>query len=272
MLRFHAEKFYWITQNLCEARFIAENSSGASREVVDKTTYNFLRQLKTICDEIGLKLSSRHINRILTSEELEESYEFPAGHYIEALKELHFRINDELAAISCFIVNTNPSYFDEPNLFGERVFNNFPSANFDIEEAGKCFAAARFTASVMHLQRVLEIGLKSYGNYLGIMHLISSPQPSWQNVLDKTGKEIKERNDKSNTIKHWKSDREKEFCEGVQPFLVAVKTAWRNPSMHAEAKYTEDEAREIFDAIKGFMRHLAEHLNEKGKFQKKLRK
>ena len=51
-----------------------------------------------------------------------------------------------------------------------------------------------------------------------------------QTVLDKTGKEIKDRNDKSNTTYNWASNDEKEFCEGIQPFLVAVKTAWRNPS------------------------------------------
>jgi hypothetical protein len=41
------------------------------------------------------------------------------------------------------------------------VTTNFSSTSFDIEEAGKCFATGRNTATVMHLMRVMEIGLKA---------------------------------------------------------------------------------------------------------------
>jgi len=163
-------------------------------------------------------------------------------------------------------------YLEKQNLFGDVVFDKFPSAIFDIEEAGKCFAIARYTACVMHLQRVMEIGLKSFGKCLGIMNLITTPQPSWNIVLDKTRKEIRERNDNNISAKIWASNKEKEFCEDVQPFLEAVKIAWRNPSMHVDIIYSEEIAEDIYIAIRRFMKQLAEHLNEKGKFQKKPRK
>ncbi|MDQ3714089.1 MAG: hypothetical protein M3388_17990 [Acidobacteriota bacterium] len=153
-------------------------------------------------------------------------------------------------------------YYEKSNLFGDVVFNNFPLATFDIEESGKCFATARFTACVMHLQRVVEIGLKGFGNYLGVMVAIKTAQPSWHTVLGVTAKEIKNRTD----AKTWASTDEQMYAEGIQAFLVAVKIAWRNSSMHAGIKYTEEETEDIFNAVKGFMRHLAQHLDESGNF------
>jgi hypothetical protein len=84
--------------------------------------------------------------------------------------------------------------------------------------------------------------------------------------LDKTAKEIKDRNDRQNKNSNWASNEEKEFCEDVQPFMVAVKTAWRNPSMHADKTYGEEIAEDIFIAVKRFMKQLAEHIDETGKF------
>jgi hypothetical protein len=98
-----------------------------------------------------------------------------------------------------------------------------------------------------------------------------TPQPSWGEVLRLTGGEIRDRNDKTKP-NAWKSNEEKQFCEDIQPFLVAVKNAWRNTSMHADKMYTEQLAEEIYNAVKAIMRNLAEQLNENGKFRKKKKK
>jgi hypothetical protein len=45
-----------------------------------------------------------------------------------------------------------------------------------------------------------------------------------------------------------------------------VKDAWRNPAMHAEQKYTPEEAERIFVAIRNLMSNLAGHLDETGSF------
>ncbi len=49
-------------------------------------------------------------------------------------------------------------YFNNNQLFGDKVFDCFPSANDDIFEAGACLAFERPTACVMHLMRVAEAG------------------------------------------------------------------------------------------------------------------
>jgi hypothetical protein len=54
------------------------------------------------------------------------------------------------------------------------------SASFDIEEAGKCLAFDRGTATVMHLMRVLEVGLKALAKVLQIAYA-----PSWDSYIKK---------------------------------------------------------------------------------------
>lgn len=269
MLKLYADKFVEMSNYFAKLSIMLESAkSGLPQFQKTSVVLQNLDELKSICEEIGLEFSVRHIEKF-KKQTFSEQTSFEAAKNL--LDELESRIKDELSNLSIMVISRKRAeHYEQSNLFGEMVFAKFSSANFDIEEAGKCFALARYTACVMHLQRVLEIGLKSYGKFLVVT--IATAQPSWQNVLDRTGKEIKERNDKSFTTKKWNSDDEKEFCEGVQSFLVAVKTAWRNPSMHAEAKYTEEEAKEIFDAVKAFMRNLAEHLNENGKFRKSKKK
>jgi hypothetical protein len=226
----------------------------------DDIILGWFKQLKAICEEIELPMSVMQLNRAETQLRTKENSSQDLLLLINSLTNV---IDDELSVRLCMIIpSQKANYYEKLNLFGNAVSDNFPSAGFDIEESGKCLATSRNTACVMHLQRVVERGLKGFGNYLGIMVSIKSAQPSWQNVLDLTAKEIKDRT----IAKTWISSDEQMYSEGIQSFLVAVKNAWRNPSMHADQKYTEEIAEDIFNAVKGFMRHLAEHLDESGNY------
>lgn len=44
----------------------------------------------------------------------------------------------------------------------------FPSTMGDVEEASKCFALARYCASVFHSLKVLEIGVIELGRVVGV--------------------------------------------------------------------------------------------------------
>jgi hypothetical protein len=54
-------------------------------------------------------------------------------------------------------------YIDQEKLFGEEVFSAFPSARFDIKEAGNCLACGMFSAAGFHLMRAAEVGLWEMG-------------------------------------------------------------------------------------------------------------
>ena len=55
-----------------------------------------------------------------------------------------------------------------------------------------------------------------------------------------------------------KSDRQiyREIIGSIQ----AIKTAWRNPTMHIERSYTQQQAKVIYDAVGGLMKRLASEL------------
>jgi hypothetical protein len=150
-------------------------------------------------------------------------------------------------------------FYIKQTLFGQEVADKFPSVNFDVEEAGKCFSLGRNTACVMHLMRVMEVGLKAVGIALGI------PDPdkaNWQTILNQINSQIAQRN--ATKTPDWLAVEP--FFSEVSAHLSTVKTAWRNPSMHADKTYDEERAEDIFSSIKGFMRHLAKRLDESGQF------
>ncbi len=230
-----------------------------------------LNETELHCSTIGLDLSIILIDQIRKA--MEKDYS--AISLKKSLDELKSRILDEIDSPLLLGIKRNKvHYFENSIPFAQDVFDKFPSATFDIEEASKCFALARYTACVMHLQRVMEIGLKAFASTLGVWNKVKSEKPNWGRILTPIRDEIGERNGekkkKENMIiipcNKWNSQEEKEFCNGVRPFLEAVRTAWRNPSMHVGRKYTEEEAEDIFNAAKGFMRYLSEHLDETGNF------
>jgi hypothetical protein len=180
---------------------------------------------------------------------------------IKSLSEVFMR---ELETYLFFHVPSDKADFiTQTNLFGQAVADNFPSANLDIEEAGKCIAFGRNTACVFHLMRVMEIGVKTFALGLGILAKIKTAQPSWGEVLRLTNEEIQRQNKGNDPA--WTPDK-RSFFENIQADLMTVKNAWRNTTMHVENIYDEERAEDIFNAVKGFMRHLAKHLDESGQF------
>ena len=165
-------------------------------------------------------------------------------------------ISFETASSIFFVIELDKKHFvTDPNLFGAEVTTAFPSAVVDIEEAGKCFAFERWTASVFHLMRVMEMGLRVLGDTL---KLPPNTNRNWEAILRKCDEEL--RKPFADKSPEWKSDEP--FFAGATAMLRSVKDAWRNPTMHVEKVYTEEQAQDIWNAVKGFMRHLATQLKE----------
>jgi hypothetical protein len=53
----------------------------------------------------------------------------------------------------------------------------------------------------------------------------------------------------------WK--RDEAFFRDIAGDLTVIKIAWRNPTMHIVRHYTNEEAEEVFRAVRTFMRRLA---------------
>ena len=169
----------------------------------------------------------------------------------EQVKTFDRILKDDLSHVSLFALSeTDADYFEgKQPLFGPDVDTAFPgTATEDIAEAGKCLALGRGTATVFHLSRVMESAVRALGAKLGVK------------VIDKNNIDLEWGTIIANMNTHINGmppgAAKNEWAEATA-FLLHVKTAWRNPTMHPKQTYTPEEARNIFAAMNAFMRHLA---------------
>ena len=177
----------------------------------------------------------------------------------ELVKELQGRLTDEMSfTFFLWIAGEKARLYSMTHPFGDEVADKFPSAIGDIEEASKCLALDRGTACVFHLMRVMEVGLRVLAETLKDPELNPKRNPSWDSILKKCRKELeKPIRDRS---PEWVADEP--FFSGAACALMAVKDAWRNPTMHVEITYDEERAEDIWNCVKAFMRQLATKLHE----------
>jgi hypothetical protein len=168
------------------------------------------------------------------------------------LETLRGRILDHLdSRYFLFIKRERVDYYLYAEQFGPAVAERFPAAIDDIEGAANCVALDEGTACVLHLMRVMEVGLKALAAPLGIPYA-----PSWESYL----KQIQTKIDAPRAEKSAEWKRDEAFFRDVSGDLISIKQAWRNPTMHVVRKYSADEAEEIFRAVRRFMQRLANGL------------
>lgn len=269
MLRFHADKFVEVFNLLSRLEFIiglAEQNRNA--EVPDSHLNSLLdyagSQVKNLHEQLqvlGLPVSAKKADELhydLTTVIPGVSPRTRCQVIKQNSEELRRRVQDELEGKAIYCVSNNVDLLSDSQLFGEAVDKKFPAAQYDISEAGRCLALRRSTACVVHLMRALEVALSSLVNALDI----NPKSDNWYNILDQINKEITSRNKHTHGQK-WKDEDEPFFAEAAT-HLRMVKNAWRNHAAHGKAKYTDEEADEIYRSVRAFMRHLSERLSEEG--------
>ena len=147
-------------------------------------------------------------------------------------------------------------YYENPDLFGQKVTNKFPKAITDIQEAGACLATGRYTATVFHLMRVMEIGVRHLGKKLKVPN---PDEPEWQKIQNDVNGVLKRLSSPPTPITARQKARRDKYAQAAV-YLENVKNAWRNNVMHPKAAYTGEEAVRIFEAVKSYMQFLAEIL------------
>jgi hypothetical protein len=172
--------------------------------------------------------------------------------YAHDIHDVWLRLRDQIANTYCLTLSPEEYdlYHQKEPLFGKEVFDAFGSVREDIEEAGKCLALARGTAAVFHLMRVLESAAQTVANKIGAAVvdgdgkglpwgvIADNMKPIIDRMLPKGGEE---------QIKWYR----------VQHELVVVNRAWRVPTNHPKETYTLEQARQVFDATKVFMKELS---------------
>jgi len=167
------------------------------------------------------------------------------------MRHLRDRLFDDLAS-EYFVQlrKEHVEFYEQPALFGETVNAKFKVAKDDIRNAGTCLALEQPMATIFHLMRVLEIAINSLARRLKVN---VSPKDTWGMILNNMTNAIGKMPEKTPAQK-----AKKERWSELRTMLFHVKEAWRDNSLHARRKSaTLSESREIFDAVRAFMKHLA---------------
>jgi hypothetical protein len=214
---------------------------------------DYLEGAKRNAEQLGLDAVPPQADRMLQS--------IKNGNYLidkvaQDLQDMRLRIFDQLDSRLFYFVSPSVSrYYTDTALFGPEVDTAFPSAAPEIAEAGKCHALGRHSATVFHLMRALEIGIRCLGKVFNE----DTAHTNWHNILDLIDKKVRAMNSVSHGAT-WKEDQQF-YSESVAHFYV-LKNAWRNYAMHAHERYDEERAVEIYNSVRAFMRGLAKRLSE----------
>lgn len=175
--------------------------------------------------------------------------------------ELFRNLQRESQNVLCFHLDLEEArLLKADDLFGKQVSDRFCRAKIDIMEAGRCLALHRTTACVFHLMRATEVAIKAVWKTL---NLTPGKLPdSWGRMIEPLDDELKK--PRNTRLQLW-VDHEGFFSEAVAE-IRAIKKAWRDPTIHVESDYNLEQAGTVYNAVKGFMRDLAVHLDQDGNF------
>jgi hypothetical protein len=177
------------------------------------------------------------------------------------LEQLYWRVQDEMSKILVMRIPKDRSeFFEQIQAFGPEVAASFPSASYDVEEAGNCYATDRNTACVFHAMRVLEIGLRVLANDLNVVFPTPIELQNWNTIIEKIESTIRDQ-EKQLPKGTQKSEKMQFYSEAAKEFRY-FKDAWRNHVAHSREKYGETEALRVLSHVRDFMQHLATRLKE----------
>lgn len=195
---------------------------------------------KLVCDELGFTASTVTLNKIF---ECLDNASSTYKQYFALGPELGDRLVDEVSCRQFIALSPKEAeHYAAPQAGWGEVLKIFPTLATDVSEASRCFALGRYTATVFHLMRVMELTVRALSKKLQIKNV----ERSWGNLLSDVARAVEAMP---------KGEARDEWSEALS-LLYHVKQAWRNDVMHPKQTYTEEEAIEVLDATKSFVRYL----------------
>lgn len=262
MLKFQADHFVLALTMINSLHFslVISRTAKALNDVDHMITLKknvFILQI--LLEQLGAVAAGASVKKLM--KELHEPR--PADEdwqrYVKSLiVDIPSRMQDELSAMLFYKVSRRDLFEVPPGipgLWGQDVADKFPSAAPEIEEAAKCLALTRPTACVMHLMRILELGLHS----LADVFKVPFANANWGTIIDQIEKQIKGISANTHGAS-WKI--EQQFYSEASAHFRVLKDAWRNHSMHIHERYSEERAETIYQSVRGFIQHLATKLSE----------
>ncbi len=265
VLRFLAENFWKASQIITEW-----GESGAITKYLPPSkileTVEALRKLQQNVRELGLpvaaqelaKLDSAMASSVTDIQRLPQDRQKAEFERISANMRIRFDhvssvIHSELSHRLLYAVSPEKQRYCEASWLADTpIAAAFPRAFDELQRAGHCYAFDECTASVFHLMRVIDSGIRLVCHSLGETY----DARNWDGIAKKIESEMtKKYQDKA---VDWRS--QEPFYSGVVTDIRSIGRAHRNPVLHEiERNYTSPDARYLIDATVAFLTHLAEN-------------
>jgi hypothetical protein len=164
-----------------------------------------------------------------------------------------------------YVPQDKDEYLLKNRLFGNSVYQTFPSARKELTEAGTALAMDLYTACVFYLMRVAEHGLRELALRLRVKlthktKLLPLDFADWNQII--TG--IKNKITAARTLTPGPKKQAKlEMYSSAADHCEYMKDIWRNTASHSRKSYTKLEALQAMDRVRDFMQFLSISLTER---------
>jgi hypothetical protein len=173
MLKFNATSFYTAVSIMRRAHAFLEKDQKNKTEEITSGARNdapkVMTLLETCCQELGANVTRIAVSDLISAIKSRKR-RLTRGEFADRLKEVDSTLRRELSLVSLFVLPKKQEEYFDPKLplFGPDFVSKFPSAAYELDEAGKCLALERPTAAAFHLMRIMEIGILSVARCLNV--------------------------------------------------------------------------------------------------------
>jgi len=263
------ERLGGLRQTFVSLREFGGNKSTAQFNSSDhQISIDSAKDIESAARDLGLVLAARQagalvviLSNIGDGCERVSFGSFEQDQFISNYEALSFAFTGELDQTVAHIVHRNDvaAYHSATSIYGEDTVRKFPSLAHDFEESAKCISLGRGTASVFHAVRCLEAMLRATAKSLGIPDPVRGADRNWSKVLQKIKAEIDVKWPPATRL-----NGDGPVFGRIHANLSAMQNPYRNSTMHIEASFTEQEARDTVTLIAGVARQIASRLDEDG--------
>ncbi|HEU0046483.1 MAG TPA: hypothetical protein VFQ43_02610 [Nitrososphaera sp.] len=234
---------------------------------IDKTSIQLvLIAIAKECAQVGLCRATQIAKDILHQFNMRRDW--ANREIVTLLRELDKHIRwDMEKEMFMYVPPSSARYYNLDKPFGEKVYDAFPSARFDLTQAGNCLAAGVHTAAGLHLMRGAEIGLWELGRdrQVPLAQAKKIEFAEWGTIIGELETAIK-------AIQQWPNSTAKEdahkfynraiveirsFNDGIRRHLAHVRPQ--------QIPLEEDEALANWGHVARFLQTLAAKISE-GKY------
>jgi hypothetical protein len=192
-------------------------------------------------------------------------HRYTNGDAVRELAELNNELRDDFSERHVVVIPEDRVKYYDASFDDARMATDFPEATKEIKEAGSCLAAGRHMASVFHLMRGVEQGMRAVAVATGgttTPPKVPLEYQVWQTVIE--GIESRTKRAPEGWSEPSKSNG-RAFFSGTVADLFAFKDETRNLCMHTRHGFHDyPGALSVRNRVDGFFKRLIGKVQENG--------